>query len=136
MKKLGNFMDKRKTLGVAAAASLTAVGLMLTTLAFGNNFKASTRLKASDYSLTLNSNNGISGTNVTTTKSITTDSGAYEVAFDYTNCSSYNGGHATINAGGKIVNKDHIRSIYSLVANFTTNGELKFRTSYDGTTWG
>ena len=136
MKKLGNFMDKRKTLGVAAAASLTAVGLMLTTLAFGNNFKASTRLKASDYSLTLNSNNGISGTNVTTTKSITTDSGAYEVAFDYTNCSSYNGGHATINAGGKIVNKDHIRSIYSLVANFTTSGELKFRTSYDGTTWG
>ncbi len=136
MKKLGTFMDKRKTLGVAAAASLTAVGLMLTTLAFGNNFKASTRLKASDYFLTLNSNNGISGTNVTTTKSITTDSGAYEVAFDYTNCSSYNGGHATINAGGKIVNKDHIRSIYSLVANFTTNGELKFRTSYDGTTWG
>lgn len=129
-------MDKRKTLGVAAAASLTAVGLMLTTLAFGNNFKASTRLKASDYSLTLNSNNGISGTNVTTTKSITTDSGAYEVAFDYTNCSSFNGGHATINAGGKIVNKDHIRSIYSLVANFTTSGELKFRTSYDGATWG
>lgn len=129
-------MDKRKTLGAAAAASLTAVGLMLTTLAFGNNFKVSTRLKASDYSLTLSSNNGISGTNVTTTKSITTDSGAYEVAFDYTNCSSYNGGHATINAGGKIVNKDHIRSIYSLVANFTTSGELKFRTSYDGATWG
>ena len=101
-------MDKRKTLGVAAAASLTAVGLMLTTLAFGNNFKASTRLKASDYSLTLNSNNGISGTNVTTTKSITTDSGAYEVAFDYTNCSSYNGGHVTITA--KLTNLPTITS--------------------------
>ena len=129
-------MDKRKTLGIVTACGLTAVGLTLSTLAFTNNFKASTRLKASDYSLTLNSNNGVSGSNVTETRSITTDSGAYEVAFNYTSCSSLANGHATINAGGSIVNKDHIRSIYSLTANFTTSGELKFRTSYDGATWG
>ncbi|MBO4856829.1 MAG: Ig-like domain-containing protein [Bacilli bacterium] len=128
-------MDKRKTLGVLTATSLTAVGLALSTLAF-SNYKTSTRLKASDYTLTLNSSNGISGTNVTTTQNVTTDSGAYEVEFGYTNCSSYASGHATINAGGKIVNNDHIRSIYSLVADFETSGELKFRTSYDGATWG
>ena len=128
-------MDKRKTLGIVTASGLTAVGLMLCTLAYGNGFKTSTRLKASDYTLTLNSGNGISASG-NSTKNITTDSGAYEVEFGYTNCSPLNGGHATINAGGKIVNNDHIRSISSLVANFATSGELKFRTSYDGATWG
>ena len=128
-------MDKRKTLGVITASALTAVALMVSTLAFGNNFRASTRLKASDYSLTLNSSNGISVSG-NSEKNITTDSGNYEVEFGYTNCAPLNGGHAIINAGGKIVNNDHIRSIYSLVANFSTSGELKFRTSYDGTTWG
>ena len=128
-------MDKRKTLGVVTASALTAVGLMVSTLAFTNDFKASTRLKASDYSLTLSSSNGISESG-SSTKSIKTDSGNYEVEFGYTNCAPLNGGHAVINAGGNIVNNDHIRSIYSLVANFSTSGELKFRTSYDGATWG
>ena len=128
-------MDKRKTLGVVTASTLTAIGLMVSTLAFSNTYRTSTRLKASDYSLTLNSSNGISESG-NSTKNIKTDSGAYEVEFGYTNCAPLNGGHAIINAGGKIVNNDHIRSIYSLVANFSTSGELKFRTSYDGATWG
>ena len=128
-------MDKRKTLGVVTASTLTAVGLMVSTLAFSNTYRTSTRLKASDYSLTLNSSNGISESG-NSTKNIKTDSGAYEVEFGYTNCAPLNGGHAVINAGGKVVNNDHIRSIYSLVANFSTSGELKFRTSYDGATWG
>ena len=128
-------MDKRKTLGMVTAMGLTAVGLTLSTLAFANH-TASTRLKASDFTLTLNSSNGISGSNVTEVRSISTDSGNYQVGFSYQNCSSLNNGHATINAGGKIVNQDHIRSIYSLVANFETSGDLKFRTSYDGATWG
>lgn len=133
--KKRKIMDKRKTLGVITASTLTAVALMVSTLAFGNNFRTSTRLKASDYSLTLNSSNGISVSG-NSEKNITTDSGNYEVEFGYTNCAPLNGGHAVINAGGKIVNNDHIRSIYSLVANFSTSGELKFRTSYDGATWG
>lgn len=128
-------MDRRKTLGIVTACGLTTMGLVLSTLAFSNH-SARTRLKASDYTLTLNANNGISGTAVTTTQSITTDSGAYQVEFGYTNCSALSNGHATILAGGSIVNNDHIRSIHSLTADFETSGELKFRTSYDGATWG
>ena len=45
------------------------------------------RSQASDYSLTLNNSNGISGSNVTTSQNITTDSGNYQVAFAYEKCS-------------------------------------------------
>ncbi len=128
-------MNKRKTIGIVTICGLTAFGLTLSTLAF-SNYKTSARLKASDYTLTLDDDNGLSGSNVTTTQSITTDSGAYQVEFGYTNCSSLSGGHAVIEAGGLIVNNDHIRSIYSLVANFSTSGSLLFRVSYDGATWG
>ena len=81
-------MRKTKTLGIVTVSGLTAIGLALTTVAF-NSYRSSARLKATDYTLTLNSSNGISGSNVTTTKNIKTDSGAYEVEFGYTNCSRH-----------------------------------------------
>ena len=126
---------KRKTLGGFAFIALGACSMALATIGV-KGINNSTRLEAGAYNLTLNNGNGTSGTNVTETRGIVTDSGSYTVAFSYTNCSSLNNGHATILAGGKIVNHDHIRSIYSLTAIFTTSGTLKFRTSYDGATWG
>ena len=129
-------MNRRKTLGIVAVSALTTVGLALSAIIFSNSVKPSALSHAGSYTLTLNSSNGISGTNVTKTESKTTDSGQYQVDFNYNSCSALSGGHATILAGGSIVNKDHIRSIYQVVANFSTSGELKFRASYDGATWG
>ena len=128
-------MIKRKTLGIVTISGLTAIGLAISTFAFTNDSR-SIRARATDYTLTLNSSNGITGSNVTIAKNNKTDNSGYDVEFQYNNCSALNDGHATINANGSIVNNDHIRSIDSLTATFTTEGELKFRTSYDGSTWG
>ena len=135
MGKLGGFiMNKNKTLGVIIGSGLAVLGLALTYIA-SNGFHKVIRLNANDYSITLNSSNKVTGNIEDDTRTITTDSGAYQVDFSYKNVSSYAGGHATINAGGSIVNKDHILSIFSIQSHFSTTGALKFRTSYDGATW-
>ena len=128
-------MNRNKTAGVIVGTGLLLLTIAASTFAFSNNARA-TRLQASDYSLTLDNSNGISGTNVTTNQNVTTDSGNYQVAFAYNKCSSLNNGHATILGGGFIKNTDHILSIHSINATFSTSGVLKFRTSYDGANWG
>ena len=126
---------KGKLLLLIGSVSLS-LAMVVTTATFDHGFTLFSQAgNQGDYSLTLNSDNGISGSNVTTTKSITTDSGMYAVNFSYTNCSSLSGGHALLANNGKIVNADHIRSISQLTASFSTSGELKFRASYDGATW-
>lgn len=129
-------MNKKTALGAMSISCLAAITLTLGIVSFKHNKGFDARLEAGAYTLTLNNSNGITGTNVTTTHNVTTDSGSREVPFNYEKCSALNNGHATILATGKIVNHDHIRSIYSLTATFTTEGALKFRTSYDGATWG
>ena len=129
-------MNRNKTAGVIAGSGLLLLALTISTIALNNSLKSVTKSKAGDYTLTLNSSNGISGSSVTTTQNVSTDSGAYQVAFSYESCSELSGGHATIEAGGLIYNSDHIRSIYALSAQFESNGALKFRASYDGATWG
>ncbi len=127
-------MNRNKTAGV-----LVGTGLLLLTIAasaFAFNNTTATRSVASDYSLTLDNENGISGSNVTTNQNVSTDSGNYQVAFAYNKCSSLNNGHATILGGGSIKNADHILSIHSINATFSTSGVLKYRTSYDGVSWG
>ena len=124
-----------KTIGVIVG-SATAIAIAFSAASIKGHDPFSTRMEANAYTLTLNSSNGIEGSNVTTTKTQATDSGQYQVDFNYTSCSSLAGGHARLLAGGKLVNKDHIRSIYNVTATFSTEGELKFRTSYDGATWG
>ncbi len=127
-------MDRRKTLGIVTASAMIVVGLALSAIIFKSGTPFSTPTQAGSYTLTLNNSNGVSGSSYSGTKTITTDSGDYHVDFDYTSCSSMSGGHAVIANGGKIVNKDHIRSIYQVVANFS-GGTLKFRSSYDGSNW-
>ncbi len=128
-------MNRNKTAGVLVGTGLLLLTIATATLGFRTNINP-IRSQASDYSLTLDSNNGIEGNNVTTTQNIYTDSGNYQVAFAYSKCSVLNGGHATILSGGSIKNADHILSIHSITANFSTLGSLKFRTSYDGLSWG
>ncbi len=128
-------MNRNKTVGVLVGSGLLLLTIVAATLGFKTNINA-IRSQASDYSLTLDNSNGISGSNVNTTQNVSTDSGNYEVAFSYTKCSTLSGGHATILSGGSIKNSDHILSIDSITANFSTSGVLKFRTSYDGSSWG
>ena len=134
-KKGSGFMNRNKTAGVLVGTGLLLLTIAAATLGFKTNVNP-IKSQASDYSLTLDSNNGIEGNNVTTNQNVYTDSGNYQVAFAYDKCSALNGGHATILAGGSIKNADHILSIYSISANFSTVGSLKFRTSYDGANWG
>lgn len=133
--KGSGFMNRNKTVGMLVGTGLLLLTIAASTFAFKTNVSAS-RLQASDYSLTLDDSNGISGSNVTTSQNVVTDSGNYEVAFAYDKCSALSSGHATILAGGSIKNSDHILSIYSINASFSTSGSLKFRTSYDGSSWG
>ena len=128
-------MKKNKAMWLTAGISVGVVAMSLSIATF-KSYSGSIRSEADAYSLTLNSSNGITGSNVNTTQNISTDSGAYLVPFAYSKCSAYNDGHATILAGGSIKNSEHILSIYSLNATFSTSGSLKFRTSYDGTNWG
>ncbi|MBO4856834.1 MAG: Ig-like domain-containing protein [Bacilli bacterium] len=127
-------MNRNKTTGMLVGTGLLLLTIVASTLAFKNNI--TTRTQASDYSLTLNNSNGISGNNVSINQNVTTDSGNYQVAFAYDKCSALNNGHATILSGGTIKNADHILSIHAITANFSTSGVLKFRTSYDGSSWG
>ena len=80
--------------------------------------------------ITLNSGNAVSssGDHIQKTKK-----GA-NVTFTYSNVTS--GGHTTLSPTGFLVNKDQITSIETVTCNFSTSGSLKFKTSYDGATWG
>ena len=134
-RKGSGFMNRNKTAGVLVGTGLLLLTIAASTFAFNNNTNP-IKSSASDYSLTLDSDNGIIGSNVTTNQNVATDSGNYQVAFAYNKCSALNNGHATILAGGSIRNADHILSISSINATFSTSGVLKFRTSYDGSSWG
>ena len=134
-RKGSGFMNRNKTAGVLVGTGLLVLAIAASTFAFNNNTNP-IKSVASDYSLTLDNDNGISGSNVSFNQNVSTDSGNYQVAFAYNKCSSLNNGHATILAGGSIKNADHILSISSINATFSTSGVLKFRTSYDGTNWG
>ncbi|HPS18906.1 MAG TPA: hypothetical protein PLR04_02135 [Bacilli bacterium] len=98
--------------------------------------QVSNRAEPVIYGLTLDSSNGISSTYSSTERSISTTSGNWQVSFSYTNVSSLTNGHCTIANGGTVVNSDHILSIEELTINFTSTGSLRFRTSYDASTWG
>lgn len=128
-------MDKKKVTWLTAGISVGVIAMSIS-IATCKSYDHSIRGEADAYSLTLNSSNGITGSNVTTTQNISTDSGAYLVPFAYNNCSALDNGHATILAGGSIKNSEHILSIYSITASFNTSGSLRFRTSYDGSSWG
>lgn len=125
-------MQRKHLLGLMAIFT-TVTGMVITGLSISNNSSLHKDVaNTSNYTLTLNSQNAyLSGTS----QSVTTDSGNYQVTFNYTNCSSKNNYHALINNGGTIVNAEHIRSINEFYAIYD-GGTLKAKTSYDGQTWG
>lgn len=86
----------------------------------------------SSYSLTLNAGNKVTADGDKVQKTALGN----DVTFTYSGVASSTTGHVTLNAGGSIVNKDHIRSINSFTAVFDAAESLTFKLSYDNATWG
>lgn len=94
-------MEKRfKVYGSIFLTGIALIGTVLTTRGVHDSFLFDSRVNADNsYHLTLSKNNKYTSG---TTKTITTDSGNYNVEFAYYNCSSMENGHATINNEGTI----------------------------------
>lgn len=87
----------------------------------------------SDYTVVLDSSNKYTSG---TTKEVTTSSGQWSISFEYTNASALTNGHVTLADGGKLVNTREFISLDYLKIHCDGAGTLRFRTSYDGATWG
>ncbi|MCR5332464.1 MAG: Ig-like domain-containing protein [Bacilli bacterium] len=109
---------------VAAASVAGGKGLLGASGLLGGN--------TSDYTVTLDDSNAYVN-NESMPKHVTTSSGSWEIYFNYTNASALSGGHVTLADGGTLVNTRLIKSIDYLKFHF--DGNLQFRTSYDGNTW-
>ena len=98
------------------------------------NFKSPRLVRGSGdtYQLVLDSSNKVTsaGDKVQHTKL------GNDVTFTYSNVANSTSGHVTLNSGGTVVNKDHIRSITSFTAVFDTANAISFKVSYDNATWG
>ena len=88
--------------------------------------------KVSDYSITLDSSNKVTSAGDVKQKTALGN----DVTFTYSGVANSTSGHVTFTNGGKLVNKDHIRSIESITCNTSGSGTLSFKISYDGSTWG
>ena len=112
-----NKLKKRKLQLLALCTGFT--GLTLGVLFFsGKGLGAYTNGLAtkntSSYSLTLNAGNKVTAAGDIVQKTALGN----DVTFTYSGVASSTTGHVTLNAGGSIVNKDHIRSITSFSAVF------------------
>ena len=58
-----------------------------------------------------------------------------KVTFTYSDVAGSSDGHVTLNSGGKLVNKDHIRSITSFTCTYSS-GSLSAQLAYNPSTWG
>ena len=90
--------------------------------------------RSADYSITLDSSNKVTsaGDHVQHTKR------GSAVTFTYNGVANSTSGHATLNNGGTIVNKDQITSLESITANFSGIGTLKARIAFmnNDSKWG
>lgn len=125
--------NKHFALGFVTSFAALAIGVSIANYS-GQIFPQ--RAEPVIYGLTLDSSNRITTSYSSTERSISTASGNWTVKFDYTNVSPLTSGHCTIENGGQLVNSDHILSIEELTINFSTTGSLRFRTSFDASTWG
>ena len=98
------------------------------------NFDPTLRTKGgdTDYSLVLDSSNKVTAAGDVTQKTKLNN----DVKFTYSGVQNSTSGHATLNSGGVIVNKDWIRSIESITADFNVTNALRFRVSYGGGVYG
>lgn len=114
-------------------ALLLGIGIALTNINFKGNLLVG-KAGGDEYSITLDGSNKVTnaGDHVQHTKK------GSNVTFTYSNIANSTSGHATLNDGGTIANKDQITSIESITAIFTGTGTLKARISYvnESNKWG
>ena len=116
---------------VGLFALVLGVGIALSKTNLNSNVILGNRASQS-YSLTLNSSNKVTSSGDKVQKTALGN----DVTFTYSGVQGSTSGHVTLNSGGTLVNKDHIRSITSFTAIFNTEGALKFKLSFDNATWG
>ena len=116
---------------VGLFALVLGVGIALSKTNLNSNAILGNRVSQS-YSLTLNSSNKVTSSGDKVQKTALGN----DVTFTYSDVQGSTSGHVTLNTGGTLVNKDHIRSITSFTAIFSPAGALKFKLSYDNSTWG
>ena len=126
-----NKIRKNKIFALIATSFSMLLAIVLATIGNVNPSIFAPKAAAVDYSLTLDSSNKVTsvGDHVQKTKL------GNDVTFTYSGVANSTSGHVTLNANGTLVNKDHIRSIQSVTANFTGSGTLKFKTAYGGDAW-
>ena len=130
-----NKLKKRKLQLLALCSGFTALTLgvlFASGKGIGSFVKGVALKSASSYSITLDSGNKVTSAGDKVQKTALGN----DVTFTYSGVQSSTSGHVTLNSGGSLVNKDHIRSIQSFTAVFDTASALKFKVSYDNATWG
>ncbi len=128
--------NKRRFIIYAALAAFFSLSLLVSIFAsrlnIGNNVLAGIASKSSaDYSITLNSSNKVTSAG----DHIQKTARGSNVAFTYTNIANSTSGHATLNSGGTLVNKDQITSLSAITATYSGSGTLKARLAYKVGTW-
>ena len=125
---------KRKLIGFSflGAFIATVTGLVINQINPSLSFRAKGS-GVSPYTITLDSTNKVTSNGDHVNKT----AAGNDVVFTYSSVAGSTTGHVTLQNGGSLVNKDHIRSIESFRCNYTINGEatLKFQTSYGGDVW-
>lgn len=130
-----NKLKKRKLQLLALCSGFTALTLgvlFASGKGVGSFVKGIASRTSQNYSITLDSGNKVTSDGDHVQKTALGN----DVTFTYSGVQSSTSGHVTLNSGGSLVNKDHIRSIQSFTAVFDTANTLKFKVSYDNATWG
>lgn len=130
-----NKLKKRKLQLLALCSGFTALTLgvlFASGKGVGSFVKGIASRTSQNYSITLDSGNKVTSDGDHVQKTALGN----DVTFTYSGVQSSTSGHVTLNSGGSLVNKDHIRSIQSFTAVFDTANALKFKVSYDNATWG
>ena len=104
-------MNKRTLL---CGGILLTIGATISVISLNKNISLFSSIADSQkYSITLSDSNSYSSGS---SKNISTDSGASTVAFEYTNCTSKSGYHASMAYGATIKNTQQITSIQKIEA--------------------
>ena len=132
-----NKLKKRKLQLLALCSGFTALTLgvlFASGKGIGSFVKGVASRNSQNYSITLDSGNKVTSAGDKVQKTALGN----DVTFTYSGVQSSTSGHATLNSGGTIVNKDQITSIESITATYSGSGSLKARLAYvnDSGKWG
>lgn len=112
--------------GLAIIGAVVAIALGVTTIKAGLGRALSLARVNSENAITLDSSNKVTSNG----DKVQRTAKGNNVTFTYNNIQTGTSGHATLNDGGYIVNKDQITSLSAITATFSGAGTLKARIAY------